>query len=434
MKSYLTPMLSLAFLISSLPALASTKVIVSIENLSQPSNFEAELPNTAPTAFPLFYAFHEGSIDLFDEGALARPTLAALAKEGIIIPLIQETRTQHPTATVNMVTNNFSGPDSAVQFTNYLARAQVLDPELHRFFSFAAKLAPSDDAFIGNDDPLDVRVFDNDGRFLGPIVIDVYGHEVWDAGARVNNETDVLYVALREPDLSRGTSSSEPIAKHPGFNGSDGNPSGQPVGILGVVGGGCSFSRQSLSCFQLDPEAGDFSRPNYPIARIRITERIDASLSGLWNSPVLSGEGYTLIISGSPQTLSVGGYSYLPDGSGKQVWLFGNAPTSEFGGVVPLFTTSGGSFASPQNPANVQVQPWGEFYITFVSCDEVLIRLLPISPEYTGLGENRLIYLYRTLGLINTGLERTCYSPVFLRDPPDNSWPDFINDVIEPQP
>jgi hypothetical protein len=409
------------------------KVVVSIENLSQPSNFEATLPNTAPTAFPLWYAFHDGSMDTFDTGSLASDEVAALAKEGIIIPLIERARSEHPSATVNMIANNHGGPDSVAEITNYRARAQVLDPARHTFFSFAAKLAPSDDAFLGNDEPTRFRVFDADGEFLGPIVIDVYGDEVLDAGVRENNETGTMYVDSRLPDLSQGVATSEPIARHPGYNGSLANPEGTPVGILGVLGEFCDVSRRSVDCFQLDTVKGDFTRPNYPIARIRITREVDASFSGAWHAPSLSGEGYTLMISGSPPTVSVGAYTYLPDGSGRQLWLFGQGPLDGTVARVPLMSTSNGVFASPQNPSMVQVSAWGEVRISFFSCNEILTTLHPTSPDYIGFGENRLIFLEKTIAT-GTGNERSCFSPALDTSRPDNSWPHPRDDVIVPQP
>jgi hypothetical protein len=435
MKAYMIGLTALVAAISAGESRAAQRVYVSIENLSQPPNFQAEFPNSAPTAFPLWYAFHDGSVDIFDEGQPASAELAALAKEALIIPLMLRVRQDFPEATVNMVTNNFYGQDSVFETTNFQARSQLLDPEKHRFFSFAAKLVPSDDGFVGNDDPLSVRVFGPDGKFLGPIVIDVYGNEVWDAGVRLNNETGTLYVDNRPPDLSQGVATSEPIRKHPGYNGSVGNPGGSPVGILGVLGDICATSRRSVFCFQIDQTSGDFARPNYPIARIRISERVDASMSGSWSAPALSGEGYTFMVMGSPPQLAIGGYTYLPDGSGRQLWLFGTAAMSESGATsVPLLSTSGGAFASTQNPANVRAEPWGEIRVSFVNCEEALIRLYPISPEYVGFGDNRLIYLGRTLGMTPAGLDRGCFSPVFSRDDPDNSWPDLMDDIIEPQP
>lgn len=70
-------------------------VIVEVETLSQPSWQQTMLVRPgerapggfdtyAPTAFPLWYAFHDGSLDTFDVGKPASPELADFAKESLI--------------------------------------------------------------------------------------------------------------------------------------------------------------------------------------------------------------------------------------------------------------------------------------------------------------------------------------------------------------
>jgi hypothetical protein len=64
------------------------------------------------------------------------------------------------------------------------------DPMVNRYFSFASMLVPSNDFFLGNDDPMAYELFDAGGNFLGPLTIDVYSDDAWDAGTEVNDLTD----------------------------------------------------------------------------------------------------------------------------------------------------------------------------------------------------------------------------------------------------
>jgi len=60
-----------------------------------------------------------------------------------------------------------------------------LNPTDDTYFSFLSMVIPSNDAFIGNDDPLAYKIID--GGFQ-PQVIDIFGSMVWDAGTEINDE------------------------------------------------------------------------------------------------------------------------------------------------------------------------------------------------------------------------------------------------------
>ncbi len=156
-----------------------------------------------------------------------------------------------------------------------------------RFFSYLARITPSDDAFVGNESPNAVEVFDENGQFLGPIDITVWGSQVLDAGLRQNLE-QALALLDREgvgPGPSGSPPEDEPIRLHPGFNGSVRNPQGTPMRILGGTLDESSIPLHYDTC-------AVFTRPNFPIVRIRITSAgIDGEYSGNWYSPERSGEG-----------------------------------------------------------------------------------------------------------------------------------------------
>ena len=116
------------------------------------------------------------------------------------------------------------------------------------FLSFASMIDPSNDGFIGNDNPTQIPIFDEQGNFIGADFI-VLGTEVWDAGTEVNDESpesipytlDVIFDGEEE----NGT-----VQTHPGF--------------LEVGNGGILDQPESANA--------DFTEPDYQIARITITE------------------------------------------------------------------------------------------------------------------------------------------------------------------
>ena len=133
-----------------------------------------------------------------------------------------------------------------------------LDPVKHRYMSFAAMVLPSNDAFLGNDNPTLIELFDAAGNFKGKQVFRILGSEVWDAGTELNNETDAAFLNQSAPNT--GTTTSDPVQLHPGFIGAYANPAaGQESIILGAaMDPGIRF----------DPIACDFTRPGTVVADI----------------------------------------------------------------------------------------------------------------------------------------------------------------------
>ncbi len=245
-----------------------------------------------------------------------------------------------------------------------------LDPENHRFLSLKGRLYPADDAFIGNDDPHAIELFDEDGRFQGPIVLEFDGNDVLDAGVFVNEEGKLL----REDDYMPAFE-DEPIRRHPGFNGSRRNPDGEPVIILDKLG-----------------EAADFTVAPYPLVRVRITSGPDAGLAGNWFNPDMSGEGLVLDVSRNAEgdkLLVVDWFTYAAEGSGDQVWLHGVGEMMDGVGKPDEFTTrvelmrpTGGRFVSTDNPGAVDREHWGDMIIQFRDCDLAVVWVEPMEAAF----------------------------------------------------
>jgi len=210
---------------------------------------------------PFWVGFHNGGFDLYDAGSAASAGLERLAEDGDAATLRAE-----------FAIADSAGQDGVIIAPEGFADAPVFDPQdmasmsfslntaTQRYFSFAAMVIPSNDAFIANGDPIAYELFDASGNFRGPIMIDVMGSMVLDAGTEDNTEMEAAFLNQTGPNQGTATVGGV-VGTHPGFIGSLGNPGGSPL-ILGAT---------SPAGFTFDSTLADFTRPAAQIARITIT-------------------------------------------------------------------------------------------------------------------------------------------------------------------
>ncbi len=223
--------------------------------------------NTAPEDgilfAPVWVGFHDGSFDLFDVGQPVLPggTLERLAEDGNPEPLQAEFAGAVSGGVSGILTAPEGFPDVPVfEPGEWASEAFELDPAANRFMSFGSMIIPSNDAFIANDDPRAIELFDAFGNFRGKQTILIFGTMVYDAGTELNNEMNAAFLNQGAPDT--GTTTSEAVRRHPGFIGSFTNPaSGQEPVILGA--------HIEPGLF-IDPIAADFTRPDVVVAEITI--------------------------------------------------------------------------------------------------------------------------------------------------------------------
>jgi hypothetical protein len=130
---------------------------------------------------PVWLGLHNGSFDLFDSGSAASSQLQTVAELGNTGPLTALFAGQGVQTTLT----NSGGP-----FLPGGSASTILDitqPAVDRYLSYASMVVPSNDLFIGNGNPTALPIFDASGKFLGPLTIQIFGTNVWDAGTEVNN-------------------------------------------------------------------------------------------------------------------------------------------------------------------------------------------------------------------------------------------------------
>ncbi len=253
---------------------------------------------------PLWFGFHDGStFDLFDVGEAASLGLERLAEDGSVEGIAAEFNAQTgengEDATI-IGANGVPGPIDPGETASFTLNVNF-DDVGQGFFTWATMVIPSNDAFLSApDDPFADPIFDSDGNFLGPLVIERFGSDVLDAGTEVNDEEGAAF--LNQTARDQGVAENGVVGDHPGFNGSQGNPDGAPVNVLGgTTPGGV-----------IDPIEGDFTRNGGEEQLLRIVvDRIAGA-----NDTLVGGAGDDTLDGG-------GGNDTLEGGTGVDTFIFG---------------------------------------------------------------------------------------------------------------
>lgn len=220
-------------LAASIDATAAVALRVTVENLA---------PAQGTHMSPLWVGFHDGSFDIYDAGTMASMAVERIAEDGNSGPLGTDLMTSG-----NGSAGGFFPPMPPVAPGDRFSAIFVVDSlsAMSRYFSYAAMVVPSNDAFIANGDPMAHQVFDVAGNLL-PLDILVLGTGVLDAGTEDNDEVPGNTALLGQMVPDTGMPENGVVAPHGGFT---------PNGNI-------------LSAF---PNA-DFTQPGYRIARITVEQ------------------------------------------------------------------------------------------------------------------------------------------------------------------
>lgn len=148
----LTGVLGTTFIMSALLAGAASAATVSVTIRNNQA--EGGLYLT-----PLFVAFHNGSYDAFDAGGAASAGVTLIAEEGDVG--LEVANAQGQGAKTGVITSPGGFAGAPVIDPGETATFQIdLDRLNDRFFTFLSMVIPSNDNFIGNDDPFAFEIFD----------------------------------------------------------------------------------------------------------------------------------------------------------------------------------------------------------------------------------------------------------------------------------
>lgn len=160
---------------------ALLEVTVTVENLAAENGIGFA---------PLRLGFHAGHFDAFNLGEAAGAPIISVAEGGSGSAWFPAFAAADPTATLGTVLPTPAGP--LLPGANGQATFLV-DTAVNPFFTFAAMVIPSNDFFIGNDDPQEYRLFDAAGNLL-LTSIDQLARDIWDAGSEIFDPAAAAFV------------------------------------------------------------------------------------------------------------------------------------------------------------------------------------------------------------------------------------------------
>lgn len=156
---------------------AVVDVTVTVQNLA---------PTNSISFAPLHVGFNNGSFDAFNLGGVATAPIISVAEGGAGGAWQAAFAAADPTATRGTI-GGLLVPGATTSLTFRV------DTTLNPFFTFGAMAVPSNDFFIGNDNPMQYRLFDAGGN-LAINSINQRASQIWDAGSEVFDPAAAAFV------------------------------------------------------------------------------------------------------------------------------------------------------------------------------------------------------------------------------------------------
>lgn len=210
---------------------------VTVENLA---------PENGTFITPLWFGVHDGGFDLFNIGEPASEALERIAEDGTL-ETINQTFAENDSSVTQGAVFGVDNPPIAPGTTTSATFSLDADPTGSLYLSYAAMVLPSNDAFIGNEDPFAVEIFDESGDFVGADFV-VPGASVYDAGTEVNDEAETTTAFFGQTTPDTGEEENGTVQLHPGF-----------------IPGGRILSSDQFS-------NADFTEPGYEVVRISVEQ------------------------------------------------------------------------------------------------------------------------------------------------------------------
>lgn len=181
---------------------ALVDVTVTVQNLA---------PANSVSFAPLHVGFNNGSFDAFNLGGVATAPIISVAEGGAGGAWQAAFAAADPSATRGTIGGLLlPGASSSLSFS--------VDTALNPFFTFGAMVVPSNDFFIGNDNPTEYRLFDAAGN-LNIAAIGLRASDIWDAGSEVFDPAAAAFVGNNGLRRDQNSVVAFNFAELAGFNG-----------------------------------------------------------------------------------------------------------------------------------------------------------------------------------------------------------------------
>jgi PEP-CTERM motif len=160
---------------------------------------------------PLHVGFNNGSFDAFNNGSIATTPIISVAEGGGGEAWQAAFAAADPTAVRGTV-------GGLLQPGQTQSKTFRVDTAVNPYFTFGAMAVPSNDFFIGNDDPMAYKLFDALGySVLSSIEIQAW--ELWDAGSELFDPAAAAFVGNNDLRTAQNGVVSRNFEELTGFNG-----------------------------------------------------------------------------------------------------------------------------------------------------------------------------------------------------------------------
>ncbi|HMS01386.1 MAG TPA: spondin domain-containing protein [Gemmatimonadaceae bacterium] len=194
-------------------AIAAATLLFTTTAEAQMRRVTVTATNLAPTnsiAFaPLHLGFHSGVFDSFNIGEVAGAGIVSVAEGGSGTQWQADFAAADAAATRGTV-------GGLLQAGQSVSQTFMVNVGLNRYFSFANMVVPSNDFFLGNDNPLEL--FSNTGDLLIPSILQT-SNQIWDAGSELFDPAAAAFVGNNDLRTPQNSVVSFNFAELAGFNG-----------------------------------------------------------------------------------------------------------------------------------------------------------------------------------------------------------------------
>jgi hypothetical protein len=143
---------------------------------------------------PMHVGFGNGSFDAFNLGGVATAPIISLAEGGSGSAWFPAFAAAEPGTTLGTIAG------APLQPGGMFMNTFTVDSAANRFFTFASMAVPSNDFFVGNDDPREYALFGMGGS-LQLASITVKAGEIWEAGSEAFDVANAAFVVGGNNDL-----------------------------------------------------------------------------------------------------------------------------------------------------------------------------------------------------------------------------------------
>lgn len=170
-------------------AVVSTLAVSGLAH-AQPVELRVTIQNLAPansvSFAPLRVGFHNGTFDSFNNGMAATAPITSIAEGGSGADWFPAFAAAEPNATLGSIGGALLPGGTAMS-------TFMVDPSVNRFFTFGSMVIPSNDHFIGNDNPTAFMLFDAMGN-LNVATISQFGRSIWDNGSELEDPANAAFL------------------------------------------------------------------------------------------------------------------------------------------------------------------------------------------------------------------------------------------------